>query len=108
MADKKPQIEISDPYLDSIKIVRDRLDGIQKSFSWIMTFVVGVLLIGFLTMLFMVAGIVVDAWRYNSSAYKENTNSLADQQKMISENNKIEMDKLGSDITRIKSYLGIK
>ena len=55
MAKDELQIKISDPYLDSVKVVREEIGEIKKSFSWIMTFVIGALLIGFLTMLFIVA-----------------------------------------------------
>jgi len=72
MAKDELQIKISDPYLDSVKVVREEIGEIKKSFSWIMTFVIGALLIGFLTMLFMVAGLVVDSWRFHSTIYKEN------------------------------------
>lgn len=69
---EKPQIKISDPYLDSVKAVRDEIGELKKLFSWGMTFIIGILLIGFLTLLFMVVGLVVDAWRFNSNVFKEN------------------------------------
>ena len=103
MDNKKPQFEISDPYLESMKIVGDQLSEIKKFFNWAITFIVGVLMIGFVTLLFMVAGMVVDAWRFNSSIYKESqqfklqeeyNKNIIEQQKMIIENLQIMNNKI--------------
>ena len=68
---REPQIKISDPYLDSVKAVQEEIGRLKEIFSWTMTFIIGVLLIGFLTLLFMVVGLVLDTWRFNSSVYKD-------------------------------------
>lgn len=71
--ENKPEIKISDPYLDAMKAVKDEVGNLKNNVSWGMTFVIGILLIGFLTLLFMVAGLLLDGWRFNSSVYKEDT-----------------------------------
>ncbi len=55
---KKPIISIIDP-------VHAAVDRIGKAI-WA---IVSVLVLGFMTMLLMVAGLVLDAWRYKSNSY---------------------------------------
>lgn len=72
MDNKEPQIKISDPYLEGVKVVQEQIKDIKNSFKWSTTFVIGVLALGFITLLFMVATILIDAWHFNSTIYKEN------------------------------------
>lgn len=62
-----PVIGISDPS-------GDFWDRFKSSFQWIFGLIVGAMLIGFITMLFMVAGLVVDAWNYRNTTAKDNRN----------------------------------
>jgi len=57
----EPEIKIPDPY-------RDPWDRFQKQFSWLFALVIGAMLIGFSTMLFMVAQLVIDAVRYRDAS----------------------------------------
>lgn len=100
MENEKLDIKIPDPYLESMKIVQDQIGDIKKSFNWGLSFIVGVLVLGFLSLLFMVVGIVVDTWRFNSTIYKENAtlelnskiiqNDFDKQQEIIKRLEKIE------------------
>lgn len=58
---KKPTIQIQDP--------KDLVEVFTKHFSWLFGLVIGAMLIGFITMLFMVAGLVVETWRFNTQVY---------------------------------------
>jgi len=92
MAKEDLKVKIPDPSEEFMK----RLD---KLFF----LVIGAMLIGFISLLFMVAGIVIETWRFNSSVYKEsqqlklqedNVKNTADYEKSILEilkniNNKI-------------------
>lgn len=77
---EKPRFKILDP--------KELLERLDKVFI----LVVGAMLIGFITMLFMVAGLAIDAWRFNSAIYKEsqqlkvqgeNIKNTVDQQKLM-------------------------
>lgn len=57
----EPEIRIPDPY-------RDPWERFQKQFSWLFALVIGAMLIGFITMLFMVAQLVIDAVRYRDAS----------------------------------------
>lgn len=60
MAKERPKIEIFDPAAD-----------IAAKFDYYIKIVVGILVIAVLTMLFMLGGILLDAWHFNSAVYKE-------------------------------------
>ena len=49
----------------------DPLEKLKKRFDFLLYLVVGAMLIGFISLLFMVAGMVIEAWRFNSAVYKE-------------------------------------
>ena len=53
----------------------------MKNTNWLMSAVVVVLFIGFLTMLFMVVGIVLDAWRSKSTSYNSLIETIRSQEK---------------------------
>ncbi len=57
---QEPRIGIFDP-----------VGEINKKFDLYIKFVVGILLVAVLTMLFMVGGMLLDAWHFNSAIYKE-------------------------------------
>ena len=72
-------IKISDPQIEGkeilqrgIESIQNQLKGIKETFNFTLTSVVVVLALGFVTLLFMVATILIDAWHFNSSVYKEN------------------------------------
>ena len=84
---EKPKIKIPDPW-------RDPWERFQKQFSWMFVLIIGAMLIGFITMLFMVAQLVIEASRFNSVLYQEseqlkiqerNIENTIDQQKLIIE-----------------------
>jgi len=98
---------LPDLQLDSAKLIQAEVGKLRESFNWIMTFVVGALLIGFLTLLFAVAAIIIDAWRFNSTAYEEsmqvkfqaeNIKNSIEQQKTILE----KMSSIETSISQIK------
>ncbi|MCR4314695.1 MAG: hypothetical protein NUV84_05660 [Candidatus Uhrbacteria bacterium] len=62
---QQPEIFLSDP--------NDVWSGFIKHFNWFFGLVVGALLIGFVTMLLMVAQLIIEAYRFNSSFYREST-----------------------------------
>jgi hypothetical protein len=51
--------------------ISDPREELLKRFDKLFVLVIGAMLIGFISMLFMVIGIVVDTWRFNSTIYKE-------------------------------------
>lgn len=84
MTNQKPKVEISDP-----------IEEFMKRFDRLFYLVIGAMLIGFISLLFMVAGIVIETWRFNSSVYKE-----SEQLKLQEENikNTVEQQKLMIEI----------
>jgi hypothetical protein len=60
MINEKPKYKIFDPVAD-----------IASKFDFYIKIVIGVLVVGFISMLLMVGGIVLDAWHFNSATYKE-------------------------------------
>jgi hypothetical protein len=78
---EEPKIKIPDP-----------IEEFGKHFDRLFYLVIGAMLIGFISLLFMVAGIVIETWRFNSSVYKEsqqlklqeeNIKNTVEQQKLI-------------------------
>lgn len=70
------------------------LVGMTERSDRLLYLVVGAMLIGFISLLFMVAGIIIETWRFNSSVYKEsqqlklqeeNIRNTVEQQKLIIE-----------------------
>ncbi len=70
----KPKISIPDP-------IHEAIGRINKAI-WA---IVAVLVIGFITMLLMVAGLVVDAWRYKTNSYEMLIETIRGQEKIIIE-----------------------
>lgn len=97
MAKEEPKIKIPDP-----------LEELNKRFDKFFYLVVGAMLIGFISLLFMVAGIVIETWRFNSSVYKEsqqlriqeeNIKNTIEQQKMMIN----ELQNIKKELNEIKS-----
>jgi len=72
---QKPEIKIPDPF-------KDLWRQFSKQFNWFFTFIIGAMLIGFITMVIMVAQLVIDSARFNSTTNKENK-QLEIQEKLI-------------------------
>ena len=60
MTNEKPKFKIFDPVAD-----------IASKFDFYIKIVIGILVVGFISMLLMVGGILLDAWHFNSATYKE-------------------------------------
>ncbi|MBI2607596.1 MAG: hypothetical protein HYW51_02105 [Candidatus Doudnabacteria bacterium] len=88
---------------EDLKIKFNDPEDFIKRFDRLFYFVVGAMLIGFLSLLFMVAGLVVDSWRFNSTVYKE-SKLLKLQEDIINQN--FEQQKLNSNtLESIKQQL---
>lgn len=57
-----------------------------KSVNWLMAGVVLVLFVAVLTMLFMVGGLLLEVWRFNSTVYKEYSEKIESLQSMQKSN----------------------
>lgn len=101
--------------MENIRHVRPRyqfLDPIKEALKQIdrlVVFIIGVMLIGFATLMFMVAGMVIEAWRFNSTIYRESQQlklqeelirNTVDQQKLILDNLNIIKEKLDNSENR--------
>lgn len=101
-------IKISDPQIEGkeilqrgIESIQDQLKNIKSTFNFTLTSVIVVLALGFITLLFMVATMMIDSWNFNSTIYKENRvlelnskviqNSFEQQQDIIKRLEKIEI-----------------
>jgi hypothetical protein len=60
MAKQEPRVKAPDPN-----------EEFSKRFDRLFYLVIGAMLIGFITLLFIVAGMVIETWRFNSYVYKE-------------------------------------
>ena len=80
MAKEEPKIKIP-----------DLVEEFSKRFDRLFYLIIGAMLIGFISLLFMVAGIVIETWRFNSSVYKE-SEQLKLQEESIK--NTVEQQKL--------------
>ena len=103
MEKEKPKIKIYDPILDVLKLFKEQVLDIRRSFNFIITFIVGVMLIGFVTMLLMTAQIVIDSWQFRSTTSKE-FQQLKIQEKNI-ENTVIQQKLFLEELSSIKEYL---
>lgn len=93
---KRPVLEFQDPLLEALK----RIDKM----TWtIMT----VLVIGFVTMLLMVIGLVLDAWRFKTNSYESLTETIKTQEKIINQN-QIERDEIKNSLDNIQKTLPTK
>lgn len=80
---QEPQNDISNPIEPKFGVF-DPVGAINEKFDFYIKIVVGVLIVAMLTMLFMVGGLLLDAWHFNSTVYKEYSekiNTLNDIQK---------------------------
>jgi len=62
---EQPKIQVYDPVSD-----------INKKFDFYIKIVIGILLVAVLTMIFMVSGLLLDAFHFNSATYKEYSDKL--------------------------------
>lgn len=70
----------------AVKKSEEMIEKKAKNVSWLMTGVIIVLFIGFITMLAMVGTLIVDSFHINSTTYKEyteRTNQLEKNQQII-------------------------
>ena len=79
----KLKIKFPDPY-----------EELKGKYDFQTKIIISVFVIAFLTMVFMVAGILLDAWHFNSAVYKEYSNktktleSFQENNKLLLEENK--------------------
>ena len=106
-------IKISDPQIEGkeilqrgIESIQDQLKGIKETFNFTLTSVIVVLALGFITMLLMIVGMVIDSWRFNSSIYKEN--KVMEVNSKIIENNSVEQQDIDKRLDKIEALLKIK
>jgi hypothetical protein len=72
MTNKEPKIKIFDPLSEKPKYnIFDPVADIANKFDFYIKIVIGILVVGFISMLLMVGGILLDAWHFNSATYKE-------------------------------------
>jgi len=79
-AKTKDKVKMFDP--SSFIGLYDPEGDIAKKFDFYIKFVIGILTIAVLTMLLMVVQIVVEAFRFNSTVYKEQQ-AIQTQEKLI-------------------------
>ena len=91
----EPKIDIDDP-----------LEKVKKRFDLLLYLVVGAMLIGFISLLFMVAGMVIETWRFNSAVYKE-SEQLKTQEENI-ENTIEQQGLMLNELQEIKKKLNEK
>lgn len=60
MEENQPKIKIDDP-----------ISRIDAKFDLYIKFVIGILVVAVLTMIFMLGGILLEAWHFNTTTYKE-------------------------------------
>ena len=92
----EPTIKITDP--QSLINVYDPIQQINSKFDFYIKIVIGILVIGMITMIFMTSTLIIDSFHINSAAYKdysektETLNSLQETNKkqleLINENQK--------------------
>ncbi|MFH0814493.1 MAG: hypothetical protein V1902_00145 [Candidatus Falkowbacteria bacterium] len=90
---EKPQIIIPDP-------IHEAINRINKAI-WA---IVSILILGFITMLLMVAGLVLDAWRFKSNSYEGLIETIRTQEEIIN-NNKIQQAEVKSILENIQKKL---
>lgn len=74
MSSSTPQIRIPDLQLEIrafFKEFRDRVDDLQGSFNTYSSVVVGVLLLGFMVLIFSLATILIQSWEFNTTFQNE-------------------------------------
>ncbi len=94
---KKPIIEIQDP--------KDIIEEFRKQFTWLFTIVIGAMLamlIGFITMLFMVSTMLIDVWKFREDISNERkSNEILNEQS-------VKISELSNSIDQIKRWFCIK
>lgn len=90
---KKPIIEIQDP--------KDFIEQFRKQFTWLFTIVIAAVLIGFITMLFMVATMLIDVWKFKQDV----NNEIKNEQILNEQSDKI--NELLNSVNQIKRWFGI-
>lgn len=80
---QQPQIQITDP-----------VQTIGKKLDFFITIVISILIVGFITLIVTVGGLIIDSFHVNSAIYKEytakteTTNQLLEINKQLLETNK--------------------
>ncbi|MDD5147431.1 MAG: hypothetical protein PHV63_02690 [Candidatus Daviesbacteria bacterium] len=85
MASSNPQIKIPDLQLEIrafFKEFREKVEGLQSSFNTYNSIVIGVLLLGFMVLLFALATLLVQSWQFNTT-FQNESNQLRIQQDLI-------------------------
>jgi len=100
--DKEPSVPLDSLGLPKI-LFQSPAEQLIKRFDTLTTFVIGVLLVGFLTMLFMVGGLVIEAWRFHGDLYRDERTAqsqldLMNEQKKLSAS----IDDLRSQVQGLK------
>jgi hypothetical protein len=93
----KPQIKIPDNQLETKKFFAEfteKIVTLQKTFTSYNNLVVGVLVIGFLILVFSLATLLIQSWQMNSTFRNEN-NQLNIQSEIIKNN--VEQQKATND-----------
>lgn len=104
MKSEKPQIEISDPYLSVMEAIRKDTGLIKKNFIWVITAIIIVLSVGFITLLIMVGTLVIDSFHINSATYTEYSNKLQSQNDLL-QTNKTLLDQNIQNQNMIKLFI---
>lgn len=84
MEDKDPIIKIQDPLLDASELFKKEIGEVKsllnvgiKTFNWLITFVIGVMFVGFLTLLFALVAIMINVFKssqpQSNIPYHQNT-----------------------------------
>jgi hypothetical protein len=90
---EKPPISISDPF----EVAINRINNVMWAIG-------GILGLGFITMLLMVAGLVLDAWRFKSNSYEGLIETMRIQEEIIN-NNEIQQAEIKSLLENIQKDL---
>jgi len=109
---KKPKIEISPPGdKPSIKLPPDPNEWLKDRYDFQTKIIIGIFAVALLTMIFMAATMLLDAWHFNSVIYREysekvNTlESLQENNKLLLEQNKQNQQLIIEELKQIKELL---
>ena len=100
-------VKFSDPKSLEVKIndPKDLWGEFTRQFNWFFGLVVGALLIGFITILFMVAQLMMEAYRFNSTFYRESS-QLKIQDELI-QNTVEQQEQITETLLQIKTDIEI-
>ncbi|MEK7459748.1 MAG: hypothetical protein AAB636_01630 [Patescibacteria group bacterium] len=101
-----PQFEGKEILQHGIRQILGQLRDIKKTFNYILTSVIVVLALGFITLLFMVATMMIDSWNFNSTIYKEN--KVLEVNSKIIQNNSNEQQDINKRLDKIEFLLKIR